>query len=173
MINDHDLTLIASFGEAVADSGSVVMEIDEVKHKDADGNMPSEFPPLTEVFFLVHHDPAETKIVSVKATDGGDIQRIGEVTRTKTQRLTFASDEAVQLSHLPSGTVTVTKLYGKTGTTFKREGRALTPSAWPCLAEVSYPVRMIQYKHRIVSGYVLDGDDKFYAAAVCEHEEVG
>lgn len=171
MINQDDLTAIATFGTEVASSASIQAEIDPDKMSDSDGNLPSDFLPGTEVFFLVFYDAKKVVIKNVKSTDGGDIQRITEVTRVKEQRLTFASDEPVSLSHLPSGAISVAKWYGRTST-LTRDGQQVTAATPPCLADVTYVAKAIQYKHRIVSGYTLNAEDKFYAAAIIEYEEI-
>lgn len=171
MINQDDLTTIASFGEEVSSSASIQAEIDPDKMADSDGNLPSEFLPGTEVFFLVHYDSSKVVIKNILSTDGGDIQRVASVTRTKEQRLTFESSEPVSLSYIPSGSITVKKWYGRTSG-LTREGQQVTADSPPCLADISYPIAAIQYKHRIVSGYTLNDEDKFYTAAVIEYEEI-
>ncbi|SDP69872.1 hypothetical protein [Desulforhopalus singaporensis] len=171
-MNTSETTIIVPFGDGVAgDSGFIRAEIDASKHADSNGNLPSEFAPGTEVFFWLHYNAAEIKINCVAATDGGDIQRIGEVTRIKEQQITFADTEPVELSYWPKSDPTVTKWYGRTSA-LTLNGKQLAATSAPCLADISYPIRAAQYKHRLVSGVSLSAGDKFYTAAIIDYEEV-
>lgn len=143
-----DVTGIASFGVQVATAaGLIIVEVDDRSHPDGSGGVKSVFEPGEAVYFLVHHGP-DIEIVSVKCADYGDVQRIGEVVRTREEEIFFADlGTTKELGYYPSSSPSVS-WYGR-GARVLRAGREVRPSAQaPCLGVVSYPIRATQYLHR-------------------------
>jgi len=164
---DKTLTAIASFGDQASGSALIVAEIDSQVHQDADGNVKSVFLPGDEVFFLLHYD-ASVAIVRVLATDGGDVQRIGQVTRSNTLESTFQHPaDLVDLPHRPNGQPDV-KWFGRSGSLLL-SGRSLRTDAAPCLGEISYNFTAMQYRHRLVNGIVLQPGEAFPVDVVVEY----
>ena len=164
-----NLTGIGSFGDEITSSGGLIRaEIDAEMHADADGNLPGEFAPDTEVFFLVHTGPRVT-IVGVQSYDDGDIQRIATVTRTATAHIEFEDPaKPVELPYLPASPLTVLKWYGRTSV-LTLDGRMLTAAGAPCRADISYQYTAVQYSQRLATGWTLNDDGKFFAAARIEY----
>ncbi len=163
------ITRVLSFGEAAAGSGAlIVAEIDEDKHLDDDGNVESSFLPETEVFVLIHHDP-EIKIVRVRDTGEGDLQRIGTVTRSRTEEMTFTHTEDKQdLPHNPNG-VPSASWYGRSSS-LVLDGRQLRAVSCPCLGEVTYSFTAVQYRYRLPGSVDLAVGEQFPVDLVVEYE---
>jgi hypothetical protein len=154
-----DKTSVVSFGESTSTSVLIVVEIDFNKHKDDDGNAQTSFGPLDPVYFIIHHAP-EISIVRVQATDGGDVQRIGTVTRTKTVELSFDHPaHLVELGYNPAGGASA-KWYGRSSNLYLT-GRELQADLAPCLGDVSFPFVAVQYLHRPIGGLNLEPGEEF------------
>lgn len=161
-------TVIGSFGQAAAAGGSIVLEIDAAMHLDSEGNERSDFLPGEGVYFLIHHRSSIT-IKKVRATDGGDVQKIGKVTRDAEQEVSFTHPAMTgQLGHLPRGSVTAS-WYGRTSP-LKREGQDISASGAPCLGKLSYRYEAVQYLHRPPAGVSLDADGQWLSDIVVEYE---
>ncbi|MFT5728754.1 MAG: hypothetical protein ACI8PB_002910 [Desulforhopalus sp.] len=155
-----EITSVVSFGESVSSSSAlIVAEIDFDKHKDDDGNAQTTFLPGEAVYFLVHHDPT-IKIVRVQSTDGGDVQRIGVVTRIKTVELSFDHPaHLLTLGYNPAGAASA-KWYGRQSNLYL-DGRDLQADLAPCLGDVSFPFVAVQYLHRPIDGLSLAAGESF------------
>lgn len=142
-------TLILSFGVAVQTaSGLMLVEIDPLVHKDADGNQMARFPQNVEVFFILHHDP-RISIVRVNDTADGNVTRIAEVTRGGSQEnVTFTHGAAEKsLSHIPIRLPSVS-WYGRgSGLVLKNKNIVVATGA-PCLGDLTYQYRATQYRYR-------------------------
>jgi hypothetical protein len=159
-MSEQNVTGIASFGgKSVATGAMIVAEIDGAMHLDGEGQERSAFLPGEPVYFLLHHDP-EVKIVRIRTTDDGEVQRIGQVTRTRTQELSFDHPaHLIELAYRPSGQPTA-KWYGRHSNLFL-SGLSLQADLAPCLGEISYPIKATQYLHRPGSGLVLQPGEAF------------
>lgn len=167
-MSDKTVTGIGRFGESsAAASGSIVPEIDGVMHLDADGREKSSFLPGEAVFFLLPHD-ANVRIIRVRATDDGDVQLVGPVTRTRAQQITFEHPaHLVELSYRPSGQPTA-KWYGR-GSNLYLSGKTLQADMAPCLGDISYPIVATQYLHRPMSAIVLLPGEEFPVDIIIEY----
>ena len=73
------------------------------------------------------------------------IQPLGQVTRTRSQQMQFATTDPTELPHNPSSSPTV-RWYGNDGA-LSRTGRSVRATgSIPAIGEVSYPVRFAQYR---------------------------
>lgn len=163
------VTRVLSFGEDTAGSGTlIVAEIDVDMHLDDEGNAKSSFLPGEEVFALIHHDP-EIKIIRVSDTAGGDLQRIGLVTRVRTQQMTFThAEDKEELPHIPN-TVPTASWYGRSSG-LALDGRQLQAAGAPCLGEITYSFAAEQYKYRLPVGIEVAVGEQFPVDLVIEYE---
>ena len=133
-------TIVVHFGDSVdTDSGLLfVVELDDAKNLDAEGEVKSQFHPGDSVWFLLHHDPA--LVVQAIKTTSGEVFRHGFVSRTNVEEILFeAADDQHELPHNPVVEPTAA-WYGRTST-ISRSGRILTAAATPCLADLTYSYR--------------------------------
>jgi len=164
-------TRVLHFGDPVTGSsgGLLVPEIDPVMHPSDNGEAERTFVKGTEIYFLIHHGP-EIAIVRVTDTAGGDVLRIGQVSRTNTMRLSWAhGDETQELTHLPSAMPTAL-WYGRTGTLL-RDGRTLRIIGAPALADISYLYQAIQYRFRLEEDIAIPADGEWPFELIIETEE--
>lgn len=171
MTQKNTITTIVTFGgAAAASSGLIVAEIDGAMHLDAEGNERSSFLPGEEVSFLLHYDPAKVRIVRLRATDDGDIQQIGQVTRTRKEQLTWQHPaHLIDLRYLPSGGLSAA-WYGRSSNLY-RTGRSVQADLAPCLGDISYPVAFTQYSHRPAVAEIADGEE-YPTDIIVEYEEI-
>ncbi len=162
-------TLVVHFGDKQSSGGSLRMAIDPVAHTDKEGSIKSTFAPDEDVYFLIFPSPKQT-IVSVKATDGGTVQQLGWVSRTQEEQLTIPSNEPVNLGFIPTGAVSPVRFYGRSGI-LTTNGTSVTCSAWPCIADITYPAKAIRYRHRFAAGLTVDEGETFPVSAVAEYKE--
>lgn len=152
-------------------SAMIRVEIDEAMHLDEEGRAISTFLPGEPVYLLVHHD-SHARVVRVRDdTADGDLQLIGQVTRIKTEEITFthAADEH-DLQYQPSGQPSA-RWYGRQGS-LSLSGRTLKASGVPCLGEISYPISATQYLYRPSSLISCLPGEQFPVDVVVEWEEV-
>lgn len=172
---DKTVTGIASFGADVSDAataGLIVAEIDDTMHLDADGQPQTVFLPGESIYFLLHYG-ATIQLVRVRDTDGGDIQRIGAVTRTRTQQITFEHPaHLVPLPHQPSGQPRADKWYGRSSN-LHLDGLELSADLAPCLGDISYEIAAVQYCHKPLAGLTLAPGEEFPVDIVIEYQESG
>jgi len=163
------VTRVLNFGEEIAGSGAlIVAEIDVDKHQDDDGNAKSSFLPGEEVFVLIHHDP-DIRIVRVQDTGKGDLLRIGRVTRSRTEEMTFTHPaDKQELPHIPFGGVSAS-WYGRSSM-LVLVGRQLQASSCPCLGDISYNFSAVQYKYRLPAGVSLAVGEQYPVDLVVEYE---
>ena len=166
---DKTVTAIASFGGSSGVSGSIIAEIDGEMHLDKDGNERSSFLPGESVYFYLHYD-SNVRIIRVRSTDGGDVQRIGSIIRQKTQQITFEHPaHLVDLQYQPKNKPTAIKWYGRASNLFLT-GRTLQADLAPCLGDITYQIAAVQYLHRPPLGLTLDAGETFPNDIVIEYE---
>lgn len=166
-----DETRVVRLGETVSGDEPVLwdLNVDHEKHPDGNGGARTSFSKGDDIYLLAHH-ASEIKIVRLVDTTGGDLLRLGEVTRTGTVRLSWASDDDIKdLPHLPSGPVKA-KWYGRAGV-LEPDGRSLTATGTPCLADVSYPYKAVQYRFRPSADISVIPGEQFPLEVWAETEE--
>jgi hypothetical protein len=170
-MSDRTVTGIARFGESSAALGAISAEIDGAMHLDDDGNERTAFLPGEAVFFILHHD-ANVKIVRLRATDGGDVQLIGPVVRSRMEQITFEHPaHLVDLPHKPNGQPTA-KWYGRSSNLYL-SGQTLQADLAPCLGDISYKISATQFLHRPISGITLQPGEEFPVDIVIEYRVEG
>ena len=164
-------TVIGSFGEVVSADGSIVLEIDTTMHLDSDGSVQSSFAPQEGVYFLLHYDSSKVKINKVINTDSGDVQRLGRVSRSRAEEVTF-THAAMQktLLHTPNSVPTA-RWYGRSSG-LVLEGKNVSAPGAPCLGELLYVFSAMQYLHRPPRDLELDSADEWLTDIVVEYEAV-
>ncbi len=165
----NNQTIVLTFGKAVQTaSGLLLAEIDALMHRDSDGGRITRFEPGTNVFFLLHHDPA-IRIVRVDDTGGGNVYRLGEVTRTGMQKgVTFTHPQAqIMLQHIPSGPPSAS-WYGESSTLVVRKRQAISAPSAPCLGDISYQYRAWQYRY-VPPAMNLSVDQEFPVDIIIEY----
>jgi len=170
-MSQSTVTNIIKFGEVVAaSSGLIIPEIDGFMHLDATGEERSSFLPGEQVYFLLHYDPAKVKIISLQATDGGDVRRIGKVTRERTEQLTFQHPaHLLDMRYTPTTDPEAT-WYGR-GSNLYRSGRRLQADLAPCLGDLVYDVEFIQYLHKPAVDDIADGEE-YPTDIIIEYQEI-
>lgn len=164
------LTRILPFGSAAESSSLFMVSVDPAAHADEKGNVPSSFLPGTAVSLIVHHD-SDLQIKRLLDSGGGDLQRIGKVTRSNTVEVQFmAADESVSLPHTPLGTVVASWFGRESG--LSGVGRELQAAVGPCIGKVSYQYEAVQYTYRPTGGLELVGDEQFPVLIVAEYEQI-
>lgn len=130
-------TIVATFG-AESSAGFCVVELDDILNVDSAGEAKSSFLPGDSVYFWVQHD-STLMIDRVAATHpDATIVDCGRVSRRKTQELLFVSEEAIELSHIPTGMPTLSWC-GRVGTGVQRDGRKLSVAGnTPCVCDAAY-----------------------------------
>lgn len=169
-----DVTDIVQYGGDVsASSSGIQVELDEDMHRDSEGNVVTEFGPEDEVYFLVIPPPNVT-VKGVKTTDGSDVQRIGTITRTRTQEMTFHNpNHLVDLFYYPAGGLSP-KWFGRSSTLqlTGAQSKQVKADNAPCLGLISYSVNAIQYLNRPISSLSLSPGEEWPADMIIEYEEV-
>lgn len=172
-MTDQTITAIGSFGASA--SGSSVsallrIEIDAEMHTDADGNEIRTFLPGDEVYLLVHHD-SRARIINLRDTAGGDLQRIGQVSRGKNEQITFQHPaHENELQYQPAGTPSA-DWYGRSSG-LRLNGRTLTAANAPCLGDISYAISAVQYLYRPSSLVTCGIGEEFPVDVIVEWREV-
>lgn len=158
-------------GTGAAATSAPRFEIDEAMHLDEEGKAISTFLPGEPVYLLLNHD-SRVRVIRVRDdTANGDLQMIGNVTRIKTEEISFthAADEH-DLQYHPSLQPSA-RWYGRQGV-LSLSGRTLKASGAPCLGEVSYPISATQYLYRPSSLVTCLPGEQFPVDVVAEWEEV-
>lgn len=170
-MSQSTVTNIIKFGDSGGgDSGLITAEIDGFMHLDAKGEERSSFSPGESVYFIIHYDPAKVKIISLQATDGGDVRRIGDVTRERTEQLTFQHPaHLIDLSYMPKADPEVT-WYGRSSNIY-RSGCQLQADLAPCLGDLVYEVEFVQYLHKPAIDEIADGEE-YPTDVIIEYQEV-
>jgi len=140
-------TLVVGFGQDVATkSGSIIAEWDDTLNLTADGKVKNQFVPGDVAYLLVHHD-STAKIDAVRMT-AGSIVDVGEVILSRSAEMGFADAADEQsLQYLPAGPM-VFDWFGNVGGGDEVDEKKLlvTSGQFPCMAQVSYPVRFLRYR---------------------------
>lgn len=170
-MSNQNTTTIISFGNAAAESsGAIIGEIDGYMHLDADGNERSQFNPGEAVYCILHYDPAKVKIISMRPTDGGDVQYIGQVIRSRDEQQTFQHPgHAIDLRYNPGSNIAA-RWYGRTSD-LVRSGKQLTAPGAPCLGKLTYQVQFEQYLHKPAPVTIQDGEE-YPTDIIIEYREV-
>jgi hypothetical protein len=192
-------TIVVKFGEGVAAGEFFVVELDEALNRNASkqgtilftytfggveyflmhtsrgvlrvpaGEVRSRFAPGDPAYFLLHYDPARVYVAAVAATAGTVV--VGSmVDRRATDQVLFdAPDEPRELTHIPSGEVSAS-WYGRAAT-LDRQGRQITASATPAIADIAYPYQALSAVYH-PPPMELSGDDVYPIAIVVSVEAV-
>ena len=152
-------TLVVAYGDDVAEADqTAVVELDGTLNLDSDGETKTQFAPGDEVYFLVHHD-ADLVIDKVVPTDG-TVVAMGAVSRSREADLLFVDEDAVSLSYLPAGSLSV-DWQGREGSGLSRDEQSVTiTDGWPALAHVAYGVDFYLYK--LIPPTLELGEDESY-----------
>lgn len=138
-------TLVVGFGEdAAGASGAISAEWEEII--GADGEVKNQYVPGDVAYLLIHHDDTVT-IDAVRMTSGS-VSKTGEVVLSRSAEMGFADAADEQsLQYLPAGGLSF-DWYGNAGggAVVDKKNVNLSAGQFPCLAEVSYPVRFIRYQ---------------------------
>lgn len=131
-------TIVVRFGEA-ATAGDLfaVLELDDTKNIDIQGNVLTSFAPGAEVHFILHTEPG-VEIVRADLTSG-DLSILAPEIRTRTpgQRAFFVdNDTVINLRHFFLRNLNFT-WYGRNGI-ISTNGRQLKSSLTPAIADISY-----------------------------------
>ena len=171
-MSQSTVTTVISFGgSSDSGSGAISAEIDGAMHLDAEGNERSQFLPGEEVYFLLHYDPAKVRVIRLRATDNGDVQRIGQVSREREEQITFLHPADLHsLGYQPEGGL-LTKWYGRSSNIYLQGGQYHADLA-PCLGDIKYSVRFEQYLHKPATVQIPDGEE-FPTDIIIEYEEIG
>lgn len=159
-------TRILTFGQTSASgSGLIRAELDEEMHPDGG----SVFAPGTVVYFLLHLQGL--RVVSLKSTAGGLVEKLGIVTRSATQELLFnRSGESQELDHVPD-LLPAASWYGRSaGLVWTPDSQLVTVADGPVLGLFSYQYSALSYRFTppVMS---LSGDEEFPVELVIETEE--
>lgn len=156
-------TIVVEFGQGADSSAFVAVELDDHLNRDADGEVKSAWQPGDQVWWWVQHDPS-LRIDRVRCTSGMVVSG-GTVSRSRDQQLTWTGDEAVELSHIPSGSPTL-KWYGNVGTGLSRDGRRMSVTGGlPCTADAIVPISVHLYRY-VPPPMSLSGDETWRSVIV-------
>ena len=139
-MSDIRTTIVVNFGDDTS-SELVVVELDESRNLDSDGNTVTQFSPGDEVYFLVHHHHS-LRIDSIETTSG-DVVYEGTNIHTREQDQTFfpSFDSEVELTYIPSGGVSAV-WYGNSSP-LTINGRTVTATNTPCIGKLSYSLHLL------------------------------
>jgi len=139
-MSDVGGTLVVEFGDGADASEFVAFEFDETLNLDADGNAKTSYSPGDEVWFWLQHD-VTLRLDRIAATSGMVVS-CGTVRRSREQELIFTGEDAITLSHVPSGNPTFT-WYGNVGSGISRSGRSVSVSGkTPCVCDAVIPIEV-------------------------------
>lgn len=135
-------TCRVTFGSGSGSDPHYVIELDDSRNLDADGQPKTSFQAGDTIWFLLHVQPGY-RPKRVYETDG-QATLVGQVSRTRSEEGLFYSPEgyAVELQYYPSGAVGVV-WQGNSLNLLPVAGRTLAASAQPdriARADVSYQV---------------------------------
>lgn len=161
-------TVVVQFGDSVAAADQFsVIELDDTRNLDAEGNPKSQFEVGEEAVFLIHLPPG-LYVDRIASTDGM-VASEGSTTLTREQKILFVDDETQQLSYYPAGGVQLS-WQGKVGGGFSRNGRDVSISAnWPAKAKVAFPVSFSRY--RLIPPPLVLAEDETYEIDVVIYVE--
>lgn len=132
-----DATIVVKFGDSVSDGDKFfVVELDDEKNINNDGEVLTQFVPGDNIYFLMHYDKTKLKIVDIKTSDG-QVHLFGDTTRENTIEMIFVDEESKhELPHIPNNTPTAS-WYGNVAN-INRDERIITVDSWPCIGNISY-----------------------------------
>lgn len=167
-------TIVVRFGQSVSGGADLfLVELDgQLNREIVDGidQEKTQFYPGDEINFLLHYDRSKYQVEAIKAT-AGQVQMNQWVTRTHEEEMLFeAVGDAQELSHIPSGSPTIT-WYGNTAE-IDRDGRSLSASAAPCIGHASYPYQAWSGK-LVPPSIELEDGEEFPLAIVVYVEAAG
>lgn len=149
-------TIVVQFGQGADSNALVRVELDGVENVDADGNERTSFIPGDQPVFLVHHD--DTLQICRIECSSGMVQPLGQVVRTREQRLQWSELAAQQLDYLPASDPTI-EWYGNNAG-LARVGRLLTPAGTvPAVCNCTIPIICHQFRLHPPSLSLADGDE--------------
>lgn len=137
-------TLVIRFGEG-AGNGFAAAEFDAEKNVDQAGKVKSSFAPGEESYFLVQHD-GSLRIDRVAAT-GGMVVSMGQVIRTRTDRLDFAEiGDTAELSRIPAGAIARTWVDHAAAVTITGRTVAAGAGQLPTKGDFTYQAAMHSFR---------------------------
>lgn len=157
-------TIVVKFGESVDQSLDqlFVVELDDTRNVDQDGEVKNQFFPGEHVWFLMHYDHG-LRVTAIKTTSG-EVFRHGLVSRGKTEEILFESiDDEHELPHNPAGHPSAV-WYGRSST-INRSDRTLTAASTPCIGDVSYSYQAESYEY-VPPDMTLAGDEEYKVGIV-------
>ncbi len=163
------ITFVVEYGDSVSEDNAsgVVIELDETRNLNSDGEVKSQFYPGDTVHFLIHC-PDELRIDRVASTDGMVVSR-GRTSQSRQQDLLFAGEDAVSLSYQPSGPISK-NWQGNVGTGWAQDDIEITVAGGqPCLCKASYAVAFSAYY--LVPPALSLGEDDTYTIIVVVYVE--
>jgi hypothetical protein len=169
-------TIVVKFGEEVENASSyfVKAELDESMNVDSKGETKSSFTAdgttTDPVYFLIQHD-SRVQIKAIKSTNG-QIQSMGQVSRTKKQQTIFTEiNEVKDIGYMGSG-VNV-RCWGNQINGIGHEGLTgvkVTSGVFPAIADVKVGCRFGLFcLHAIIPAL---GEDEDYPVAIVIYMEV-
>jgi hypothetical protein len=159
-------TLIVQFGSSADNGDLVVMELDDSRNLDANGEVKSSFAPGDAVYFLLHHAPTLT-LGSMVATAGYIVPMgTARFERVVDQQL-FVNTEPISVTHLPAGGVGVS-WYGRESATTQSTNQ-LTATDPPAIGVLTYQFDALLYRLQ-TPGVVLADNETFPVAVVATME---
>ncbi len=163
-------TTVVTFGDAVTESGGRISLRIDPRHRDRDGNIPTTFPPDTDVYINIFHSP-EIEMLSARATDGGELTLLGtDTVRVEQTQQLFADRTPVKLNPPPGGRVRAIRFYGRLADlTTDIRNESCTASTTPVLADIRYLARATTARHRLAAGIHLSPGDSLPIALVIEY----
>lgn len=141
------ITIVVAFGEGADSSALVVVELDDQKNLDADGNVKTQFNPGDRPSFIVHYDKSVLRLDRVLCSSGM-VTGGNEELRDKDQQMSFANDQGQDLPHIPAGPVgwewygnsPPVGLDGRRVTVLDRLSQATIGAAIPAIGNVTYKI---------------------------------
>jgi hypothetical protein len=136
-------TVVVQFGRGADSTALVKVELDGEVNRDAEGNEQTSFIPGDQPVFLVHHDAS--LVIGSVACSSGLIQDLGQVSRSRSQRIEWPDLSAQELEYLPSATPAFV-WYGNDATPALVD-RTLTPTGMvPAVCDVALTAAFRQFR---------------------------
>lgn len=150
-ILDH---IVVSFGDHVsADTAFAVVEIDPAA-KNADGSDKTSFYENEVIPLFLHMHPS-LSLSYTQVTSGMLVVKPSSSRTGKREKMFFATTDNIQsLSHIPSGSVSVSKYYGNTSA-IQLNGMQVKADSPPCICDLTYTYHGIPLELRPPTGLSL------------------
>lgn len=158
-----DATIVVRFGDQASDDAFAVVELDDTRNLDSEGDVKTTFLPGDEVFFRVHLYEADIQRITKTS---GVVTDYGDDTFDVEDSIQFIElDSEETLNYYPIGNVSY-DWYKNNDGIIQKSGRKLTNKFdGPCIGEMTYKFSARVFKYTPPS-LNLDPGEEFKALIV-------